>query len=74
MTVEHDYICNACGKPTRRDDLVVKKVLFTSMGQGANTIKGRVVAWLCEPCTSKDPDWNRPPNVQPSERVARING
>jgi len=68
---DHDYVCNGCGSLTSREDLIVKKVLFTGMGQGANTIKGRVVSWLCERCVFKDTDWNREPNVQPSERIVR---
>lgn len=74
---EFDYVCNECGKLTPRQDLVVKKVLFTGMGAGASTIRARVTKWLCDSCTLKDSDWNRPANEQPSERVARkaeVNG
>lgn len=78
MAVEHEYVCNGCGQPTRRSLLTVKKVLFTSMGAGSTTTRARVMAWLCPTCTKKDEDWNRPPNIQPAERVQRnveeING
>lgn len=66
---DHEYVCNGCGKPTRRSMLTVKKVLFTGMGEGANTTRARVIAWLCPPCVKKDEVWNRPPHLQPSERV-----
>lgn len=69
MAADHEYVCNGCGKPTRRSLLVVKKVLFTSMGEGSRTLRARVVGWYCPDCTKKDVDWNRPPNIQPSERV-----
>lgn len=71
MSVDHEYVCNGCGKPTRRSMLTVKKVLFTEMGQGASTTRARVIAWLCPSCTTTDEDWNRPPHVQPAERVIR---
>lgn len=71
MAIEHEYICNGCGKPTRRDLLTVKKVLFTGMGAGAKTTRARVVAWLCVDCTKRDEDWNRPANLMPAERVTK---
>lgn len=69
MAHDHEYICNGCGKPTRRSMLTVKKVLFTGMGAGAKTDRARVIAWLCPPCVKDDPIWNQPPNIQPAERV-----
>ena len=66
---DFEYFCNGCNTPTKRSMLTVKKVLFTAMGSGASTTRARVVAWLCPACTKRDTDWNRPPNVQPSERV-----
>jgi len=69
VAIEHDYACNGCGNATARSMLTVKKVLFTGMGAGAKTNRARVVAWLCPTCTKNDPDWNRPPNIQPAERV-----
>ena len=69
MPQDHEYICNGCGKPTRRSMLTVKKILFTGMGAGASTDRARVVAWLCPDCVKKDPAWNLPPNIQPAERV-----
>jgi hypothetical protein len=66
-----EYRCNGCNTPTARNMLTVKKVLFTGMGAGAQTDRARVVAWLCPSCVKRDSDWNRPPYVQPTERVAR---
>lgn len=70
MANEHEYVCNGCGKLTRRSMLTVKKVLFTSMGAGSKTTRARVKAWLCPDCTKRDTDWNLPKHRQPSERVA----
>lgn len=69
--MEYDYVCNKCEKLTSRDNLIVKKALFTEMGSGANTIKARVVAWLCDQCAVRDPDWLREAHVQPSQRIPR---
>lgn len=71
MPVDYEYVCNGCGKPTRRSMLTVKKILFTSMGAGSTTTRARVKQWLCPECTKKDEDWNLPPHLQPSERVMR---
>lgn len=65
----HEYKCNGCGAIKPRDELVVKKAVFASMGEGASTIKSRVTAWLCEPCVTSDPDWRREKNLMPAERV-----
>lgn len=71
MAQDHEYLCNGCGKPTRRSLLTVKKVLFTEMGAGAKTDRARVVGWLCPACVKKDPAWNLPPYIQPTQRVER---
>lgn len=69
MTNQHEYSCNGCGQPTKRDMLTVKKALFTTMGEGSSTSKSRVVAWLCPTCVKADPDWKLPPNRTPAARV-----
>lgn len=69
MPNDHEYLCNGCGQPTRRSLLTVKKILFTGMGAGAKTDRARVIEWLCPTCVKKDPDWNRPPYIQPAERA-----
>lgn len=54
-----DYGCTKCQRSTPRDKLVVKKALFTEMGEGAGTLRSRVVAWLCTNCLESDPDYLR---------------
>lgn len=53
------YGCTRCGAPVGRDQLTVKKVLFTTMGEGPRTKKARVLEWLCDSCMQRDPDFNR---------------
>lgn len=55
------YACTnpECGREVPREQLVVKKAVFLEMGEGARTLRSRVVGWLCPVCVSKDPDWNR---------------
>jgi hypothetical protein len=60
MPVQYDYSCTRCRKAVDRDDLVVKKVTFLSMGLGGNTIQSRVIDWLCPPCLTEDAQWNLP--------------
>jgi len=69
MAQDHEYVCSGCGAATRRSMLTVKKVMFTTMGEGARTTRARVKAWLCVDCVKKDEDWNLPAYRQPSERV-----
>jgi hypothetical protein len=57
------YKCSSCGEVTERDDLLAKKVLFTTMGEGARIKRSRVVGWLCPNCREKDPEWNRESSV-----------
>lgn len=73
MAQEYDYICNGCGQPTARNMLTVKKILFTSMGEGSTTTRSRVKQWLCPSCVKKDTDWNLPAYQAPSERVPQKN-
>lgn len=55
-----EYKCAKCGKTRRRADLAAKRISFMEMGEGAKTIRARVVAWLCkEPCMLEDPDYQR---------------
>lgn len=72
MAVEHEYSCNGCGTATARSMLTVKKILFTTMGEGASTTRSRVDSWLCPSCVLKDPQWNLPKNRQPAERVKPV--
>jgi hypothetical protein len=54
-----EYQCTECGATPGRDNLFVKRVQFQTMGEGARTIKSRVVDWLCSRCISQDVDYNR---------------
>jgi hypothetical protein len=54
---EIDYSCTCCGAEVGRENLTVKRAFFTTMGKPPTTIKSRTVAWLCQPCLDKDPDW-----------------
>lgn len=54
-----NYGCTVCKAPVSRDALVVKKALFTEMGEGARTVRSRVIAWLCPQCLISDPDYQR---------------
>jgi hypothetical protein len=56
---ERLYACTRCGEPKTRDQLMVKKAVFLTMGEGGRTIRSRVTDWLCGRCASADPDWNR---------------
>lgn len=62
-----NYACTRCKRPTSRDKLVVKKAMFTEMGEGAQTVRSRVVDWLCPDCLVRDTDYLRekfsPPRV-----------
>lgn len=52
-----DYRCTQCGEETPRELLTVKRVAFLEMGEGAKTLRARVVAWLCPICVATDKDW-----------------
>lgn len=67
MPNQPHYACTQCKRNTPREDLTVKKAMFTEMGEGARTIRSRVVDWLCPLCLTKDTDYQRekfsPPRV-----------
>ena len=54
-----EYCCSKCGATPGRANLFVKRVQFTTMGEGARTVRSRVVGWLCGRCVNLDPDYNR---------------
>lgn len=60
MALQPSNTCSNCGRVANREQLTVKKVQFSEMGQGAATLRSRVVAWLCNSCLESDMDWNRP--------------
>lgn len=57
------YACSNCGKGegqgVRRENLMVKKIRFESMGSGARVFRSRVVGWLCPACLIKDEAWSQ---------------
>lgn len=54
-----DYRCEDCGKRRKRADLVAKRVSWMEMGEGAKTIRARVIKWQCRDCMANDPEYNR---------------
>lgn len=62
-----NYACTRCHTPTSREQLTVKLAMFREMGEGARTVRSRVIDWLCATCLDSDPDFNRekfsPPRV-----------
>lgn len=69
MPMEYEYACTRCGKMKHRDVLTVKRVMFTTMGEGSRTIRSRVMEWLCNDCVQSDKEWNLPPWKSPGERA-----
>lgn len=57
-----EYQCTRCGKPTKRSELVIKRAVFMTPGEGAKTLRSRVTDHLCPTCTISDQDWQRPAN------------
>ncbi len=57
------YDCTRCGKKDgatvteQRANLTAKKVMFVTVGEGPQTLKARIVAWLCNECRDADSDW-----------------
>jgi hypothetical protein len=64
-----DYACTRCGAFTPRDDITVKKVVFTTMGSRGNVFRTRAVDWLCETCLGKDKQYNAPKLVSRADRL-----
>ena len=52
------YVCSTCALERERDDLLVKRVLFSHIGRGGKLLKSRVRAWVCTSCLEVDADWN----------------
>lgn len=71
MATEINYACTLCGNDTKREELTVKKSTFLEMGEGARTVRSRVVAWLCPRCVIGDADWNRPKFAPPRVESTR---
>jgi hypothetical protein len=52
---------------------MVKKVTFSTMGEGPRVIKSRRVGWLCPSCVRDDEAWNLPDLKGRSPEMA-VNG
>jgi hypothetical protein len=53
------YRCTKCKRDCKRAELTVKKAVFLEMGEGARTVRSRVMEWLCESCLEVDPEYNK---------------
>lgn len=56
--------CSECGNKYPRSLLVVKRVVFDTMGVKYKRLKSRTVAWLCPTCLSADSAWNQKKHVE----------
>lgn len=54
-----DYKCMTCKLPKERDDLVVKRVVFSNIGRNGKQLRARSVGFICSSCLATDVDWNR---------------
>lgn len=52
-----EYRCTKCDRPTERDQLAVKRVMFTTMGRGFKKLRQRTEGWLCPECREADSAW-----------------
>lgn len=53
--------CTECHRTFERSDVLVKQVLFATMGKKRKIMKSRTVAHVCPSCLSDDPHWNQQP-------------
>ena len=68
------YKCSVCQQPKERDDLMAKRVTFSTI-KPVKMIRSRVVGWVCSTCRKADPVWNSPrysatPGVTEQRRTA----
>lgn len=61
--------CSVCGDDTRpKDQMVAKRVVFTTLGAGYDTLRSRTTEYLCPPCRDRDPIWNSPAHAGPARK------
>ena len=53
------YVCSVCKRERERNDLLAKRVTFTTL-RPVKTITSRTVAWICSECRANDPAWTQP--------------
>lgn len=69
MSKRDDFVCTNCGEILPKSELSSKKVLFGGVGLNASVFRTRTVAWLCERCLGRDPDYNFPKDMSKNERM-----
>jgi hypothetical protein len=52
------YTCGTCKKDKPREDLLAKRVTFTTL-KPVKTIRSRTVGWICSECRPQDPAWTQ---------------
>lgn len=63
-----DYKCTVCGRDVGRDNLVVKRAVFATMGENWRQLKLVTTGWLCTvvqadgspSCLDSDDAWTQP--------------
>lgn len=65
-----EYKCGECGGEFAKEDLLVKRVQFMTLGRNGKNVRSRAVAWMCRPCAEADPQWNVPSMRSPGMRSA----
>lgn len=56
------YRCTNCGEEKPREDLLARRVVFTTI-KPVRTVLSRVTGWWCGSCRAQDPIWNSEPRV-----------
>ena len=57
------YRCTVCLQRVERNDLLAKRVVYTTMGVPTRTIRSRTVAWVCSACREEDSAWTSEPHA-----------
>lgn len=71
--IERRWPCSVCGDDTRpRDQMVAKRVQFTTLGAGFKTLKSRTVEYLCPTCREADEVWLSPPYSGPTIKEREV--
>lgn len=68
MAQQIDYACTRCGGLRKRNELITKKVSFSTLGSEGKMIRSRTLDWLCFSCTKNDPEYNIPEYESPGLR------
>lgn len=61
--------CSSCGAENYpKDQMVAKRVAFTTLGAGYATLRQRTTEYLCPPCRDNDPIWTLPAHAGPARK------